>query len=280
VEAAGLNDSHSVPGSRYVDSDGLRLHHLDWGGEGRHPIVLVHGSRLHAHVWNDFSRRFRDRYHVIAVDQPGHGESAWCAPDEYRLDALYRDLRAVVEARGLERYTLIGHSLGGRVALRAALLQPSTLTHVTLLDVTPAPGPPGGDTASIVDALTAAPDAGRTRDEFRTWFRRAGLAPEITDWLLLNVVSVGDVYRWRLDRAALAALYPRIGAEDLWPAVEGQRAYGVHVVRGEKSDYVSEDDVLRLQAAGCRVDTVAGAGHFLHVERPRELLDRIVQGLG
>jgi len=85
--------------SHYVVRNGIRLHHLDWGNHGRHSIVLVHGSRLHAHVWNDFSRRFKDRFHIVAVDQRGHGDSEWCANKRYDLEELYEDLRAVLEAR-------------------------------------------------------------------------------------------------------------------------------------------------------------------------------------
>jgi pimeloyl-ACP methyl ester carboxylesterase len=77
----------------------------------------------------------------------------------------------------------------------------------------------------------------------------------------------------------MAALYPRINAEDLWAAVESRGDRGVHVLRGGLSGYVSEADRRRLEAAGARVDTVEGAGHFLHVDRPAETLDRILKGL-
>ena len=74
-------------------------------------------------------------------------------------------------------------------------------------------------------------------------------------------------------------MYPRINAEDLWPAVELRDERGVHVVRGSQSPYVSDADCRRLEAAGARVDTIEGAGHFLHVDRPAETLDRILKGL-
>ena len=251
-------------------------------GDGPHAVVLLHGFLGSARNLGSLARglveRLPDR-RVISFDLAGHGDSPPLPPDA-DLASLARDVLDSARALALPTpWTAIGHSLGGRVALRAALLEPSALAQLTTLDVTPAPREPGGETARIVDALAGAPDAGRSRDEFRTWFRRAGLPTEATDWLLLNLVQDGDLYRWKIDRAALAALHPRIGAEDLWPAVEGTHPYAVHVVRGGNSDYVSEDDVLRLKRAGARVDTIAGAGHFLHVERPRELLDRIVAGL-
>src|SRR6476620_7776042 len=127
----------TLPRSQFVDRDGIRLHHLDWGNHGRHPIILVHGSRLHAHVWNDFSRRLNDRFHIIAVDQRGHGDSGWGGQDGYQLEDLYRDLRAVIQARGFARYTLIGHSLGGRVSMLYAHRHQAELDRLILVDITP-----------------------------------------------------------------------------------------------------------------------------------------------
>jgi pimeloyl-ACP methyl ester carboxylesterase len=81
-------------------------------------------------------------------------------------------------------------------------------------------------------------------------------------------------------RSSLSVLYNEIGADDLWPAVERRRPCDVHVIRGGASDHVSDVDTRRLEAAGCAVDTIAGASHFVHVDSPDELLDRIVQRLG
>ncbi|HZF06272.1 MAG TPA: alpha/beta hydrolase [Patescibacteria group bacterium] len=251
-------------------------------GAGPRTVFLLHGflgsARNLATLARGLAQR-RPECSVIALDLTGHGESPPLPP---RPDVAVVAGDVLDTARTLAPaapWTLVGHSLGGRVALRAALLAPAALAHLTLLDVTPSPRAPGGEVAPIVKALADAPDTAPNRDAFRAWFRRAGLPPAAIDWLLLNLVHDGAVYRWRIDRAALAVLYAEIGAEDLWPAVEGRRSYSVHGVRGGKSDYVSDADVRRLEAAGCRVDTVEGAGHFLHVERPAELLDRIVQGL-
>ena len=125
------------PQSHFIDRNGFKLHYLDWGNHGRHPIVLVHGSRLHAHVWNHFSRRFSDRYHIIALDQRGHGDSGWAGANGYQMDDFYQDLRAVAEARKLSRFTLIGHSLGGRVSMVYAHRHPETLERLVLVDITP-----------------------------------------------------------------------------------------------------------------------------------------------
>ena len=252
-------------------------------GTGPRAMFLLHGFLGSARTLASLARSLAQRLtgcSVIALDLTGHGDSP-PLPPRPDVTAIARDV--LDTARALESptpWTLVGHSHGGRVILRAAVLVPTAFAHLTLLDVSPSPRPPGGDVAAIVKALGDAPERARDRQTFRAWFRRAGLPPAAVDWLLLNLVHEGDGYRWRIDRQALGALYAEIGAEDLWPAVERPRPYTVHEIRGGASDHVSDADVRRLEAAGCRVDTLEGASHFVHVDQPDELVDRIVQGLG
>jgi pimeloyl-ACP methyl ester carboxylesterase len=251
-------------------------------GDGPQPLALLHGFLGSSRNLATLARGLAagaPQYSVYAFDLPGHGASPPLPPGA-DLSALARAL--VTSARELAAlpWTLVGHSLGGRVALATARLQPDGVRHLTLLDITPSAVPPGGETARVVEALAGAPEEARHREEFRAWFAAAGLAPAVVEWLLLNLAPRADALRWRIDRRALAALYPRINAEDLWPIIESRREYGVHAVRGARSTYLSEADRRRFEAAGARVDTIEGAGHFLHVDRPAETLDRILKGLG
>jgi pimeloyl-ACP methyl ester carboxylesterase len=251
-------------------------------GDGPRPLALLHGFLGSGRNLATLARGLAagaPLYSVYAFDLPGHGGSPPLA-DDADLGAVTRDVLAAAHALDGSPWVFVGHSLGGRVALEAAMLEPAAVAHMTVLDITPSSLPPGGETARVVEALVGAPDAAPRRDDFRAWFTRAGLSPALTDWLLLNLERDGDQLRWRIDRRRLAALYPRINAEDLWPAVESRAGRGVHVLRGALSSYVSEADRRRLEAAGARVDTLDGAGHFLHVDRPAETLDRILKGLG
>jgi len=82
------------------------------------------------------------------------------------------------------------------------------------------------------------------------------------------------------DSLLLGALVERALPEDLWPAVEGPRAWTLRCVRGGVSPYVSDRDARRLEAARCPVVTIEGAGHFLHAERPQAVIDAVAAGLG
>jgi esterase len=249
-------------------------------GDGPRPLALLHGFLGSGRNLATLARGLAGaapQYSVYAFDLPGHGASP-PLPRDGDLAALARAVMAAARDIAPMPWTVVGHSLGGRLALKAALLDPRALAHLTVLDITPSPLPPGGETARVVEALVGAPESAPGREIFRAWFTRAGLAPALTDWLLLNLTRDGEQLSWRIDRRAMADLYPKINAENLWPAVESRGA-GVHVVRGGASNYVSDVDCRRLEAAGARVDTIDGAGHFVHVDRPAETLDRILKGL-
>jgi pimeloyl-ACP methyl ester carboxylesterase len=245
-------------------------------------IVVLHGFLGSRRNVATLAARIGERLPaltVVALDLAGHGQAP-PLPGGADLGTLAQ--AALADARALrasEPLAIVGHSLGGRVALRACLLEPAAIAHVTLLDITPSPVKERGDIARVVEALLSAPESAADRDLFRAHFHAAGLDDALTGWLLLNLVRDRDRVRWRIDRPALAALRTRTGAEDLWPAVEGRHAYSLHAIRGALSDIVNEGDARRLEAAGCRVDTVDDAGHFLHVERPADVVERVVRGL-
>jgi esterase len=250
-------------------------------GAGPRPVVLLHGFLGSARNLGGLARGLAGRdptLSVVSFDLPGHGSSPPLTAGA-DLGALAQAVLDAVRALALAGpVPIVGHSLGGRVALRAGARAPEAVAHVTLLDISPAGRPPHEDTAAIVDALVRAPATAASREAFRGWFRAAGVSEPIADWLLLNCDADGATYRWRIDRAALAALHPRITSEDLWPIVDAPRPWRLACVRGARSSYVPDADARRLEASGCPVATV-DAGHFLHAERPAEVVEHVLRTL-
>ena len=143
--------------SRYVDVNGLRLHCLDWGNAEAPALVCVHGFRGNAHSFDAFARRFRDRYHVIAVDVRGRGDSAWAPDGDYSMATYASDLEGVVDALGLDRFSYIGTSMGGRIGMIYAGHHGDRLERFILNDI-------GPDREAGSDRITA--EAGRTPESF------------------------------------------------------------------------------------------------------------------
>ena len=113
------------PTSTTLTVNGLRLHYLDWGNASAPPLVCVHGYTSSAQTFNVVARHVMDRAHVIAPDVRGHGESAWSPTGAYTYADQASDLAGFVDQLGLERFTLIGTSMGGIIAMTYAGAHPS-----------------------------------------------------------------------------------------------------------------------------------------------------------
>jgi esterase len=130
-----------VPKDGYLSANGIRLHYLDWGNVRYEPILLLHGFMAHAHAWDEFASCFRNRYHIIALDQRGHGESQWSKDGCYSIDAHFSDIAHIVRALDLRDLILMGHSMGGRNALFYTACCPQNVKRLILVDARPASGP-------------------------------------------------------------------------------------------------------------------------------------------
>jgi pimeloyl-ACP methyl ester carboxylesterase len=125
------------PTSRRVRGEhGLDLHLLEWSAEGV-PLLLLHGFGNDAHIWDDFAPSVAPFYRTLALDHRGHGDSGWDPERRYDPETLVADVEAVTAQLGIERLVIIGHSLGGRVAMHFAGRQPERLAGLVVVDVGP-----------------------------------------------------------------------------------------------------------------------------------------------
>ena len=120
---------------RTVMLEGLPFHYREAGSPGAPPVVLLHALGLDAHDWDAITLALADQAHVFALDQRGHGESA--RPDNYSFEAMRDDLKAFVDSLSLERFTLIGHSMGGTVAYLFAERWPERVDRLVIEDTPP-----------------------------------------------------------------------------------------------------------------------------------------------
>ena len=130
----------ALPVAQFYISQRLRLHYADWGNATAAPLILVHGGRDHCRSWDAVARALRQDWHVIAPDLRGHGDSAWSSDGNYSMAAYVFDLAQLAHAQGPRPATIIGHSLGGNIALRFAGLYPHTLHRLIVMEgLGPAP---------------------------------------------------------------------------------------------------------------------------------------------
>ena len=102
-----------TPEDKFIEVNGLRLHYLDWGNYNKPTMLLLHGACAHAHWWDFFAINFCMDYHIIALDQRGHGDSEWSNPPAYQTLNYVSDIEEFIEKVGLKDIVLVGHSMGG-----------------------------------------------------------------------------------------------------------------------------------------------------------------------
>lgn len=277
-----MNENNGFPASQFVASKGLQLHHLDWGGAGRHSIVLLHGIRLHAHCFGDFARRNRERYHVIALDARGHGDSAWADKEDYHLHDYYEDLHAVMEARDLEPVTLIGHSLGARTSMLYTHLHPERVKRLVLVDMGAGlPEMVGKRDFSRVTETPPPQDFASHAEATAYLGNILKLAPRemIEESVVYGMRELeNNRYTWKYDPALSGPPQPQPNKRewDMWEVVRKIQCPTL-LLRGEHSMVVSPDIAERMgrEMPDCRVETVPNAGHALFTDQPVEFNERV-----
>jgi pimeloyl-ACP methyl ester carboxylesterase len=134
----GIPHAPSVPyASHNIVLRQLRFHFLEWGHPDAPPIVLLHGGHQSAHSWDLVSLHLARRYRVLALDQRGHGDSEWPRDVEYSNYNMSLDAEAFINAMGLHKPILMGHSMGGRNAMLLTKRDPSLLRALVIVDVGP-----------------------------------------------------------------------------------------------------------------------------------------------
>ena len=129
-----MTTTTSGPTSHTYFSQRLRLHYVDWGNPTAPPLLLVHGGRDHCRNWDWVASRLRDRWHVIAPDLRGHGDSQWSAEGSYRMDSYIYDLAQLIHQQKLAPVTIIAHSLGGNIAIRYSGLYPDSVRRLVAIE--------------------------------------------------------------------------------------------------------------------------------------------------
>jgi esterase len=262
----------------------IRLNIVEYGGDGNGDaplLVVLHGLFGSAQNWATIARRLADRYRVVAVDMRNHGASPW--DDAMSYDAMADDvialLRGIGGGDGGSAAALLGHSMGGKAAMLAALREPDLIGRLIVADVAPAPYPPAlGAYVAAMQAvdLTAISRRAEADEQLKPRIPEPG----IRAFLLQNLVQGPDGFRWRLNLPVLGRDIAQISG---FPEAPAGPSYGgpTLFLRGEHSNYVTsahEPEIRRL-FPHAEIATIAGAGHWLHAEKPDAFLDALTRFL-
>jgi pimeloyl-ACP methyl ester carboxylesterase len=257
------------PLERDVKVNGARLRLLDWGGEGRPPVLLLHGFTGHAHAWDTLSIALQPRFHVMALDQRGHGDSD--PADVYNAVAAFEDLTAMVDELRLASLVLIGLSMGGRNAIYFTAKRPEVVSRLVIVDI----GPEISKRAAAPSAGPPEPDTWDSIEQAAQHLYRANPYPGI------------HYYRWVVSHS----LRPRSDGRLVWkwhPSIKERRTNPdvdwwallrsitapTLVLRGAESHVLDHDVAERMarELPNGRLVEIERAVHTLHEDNPDAVL--------
>ena len=248
------------PTRRSHYSDGLRIYYLDWGGNSKKQILLIHDLGDSSRTWDLISAKFREDYRVFSVELRGHGHSDRPSDPNYRFEDFYGDIRSLAASLKLDKAVVIGHGAGSRLAAKFSANNPDTVTHVVLYDF---------EESSISDT-TKWISIEETIEFLHS--RRPRVDIDSINRQARNLTSGGlDGSRAYIHDTSAYDVYVRGSLWDSWVDIKCRTL----ILRGRMSQDLTHPKAIELAEAvsNSRLVELENGGHWLHQELPDEFHD-------
>ena len=249
----------------------LTLNHKAFG-QGD-PVLILHGLFGTLDNWQTVGKRLAEDYAVYLIDQRNHGRSPHVEGLNYPLMA--EDVQAFLESNWIYKAHIIGHSMGGKVAMQFAMEYPDMVDKLVIVDIAPK-AYVGGHELIFKALLGLDLDQLEGRKQADTQLAAMGIEEfGVRQFLLKNLSRNKEGgYQWKMNLAEINKHYP-----DILQNIEGEGTYEGETlfIRGGKSQYIQDTDwphiLERFPAA--KLETVTGSGHWVHAEAPEALLNYV-----
>lgn len=240
-------------------------------GQGE-PLLILHGLFGTLDNWQTLAKSWAEDYLVYLIDLRNHGRSPHV--DSLNYPAMAEDLSEFMEQNWIHKAHVLGHSMGGKVAMELALTYPDLVDKLIVVDIAPRPYAPGHD--DVFAALFAVDlQKLESRQEAEAILEKYLDEWGVRQFLLKNLSRTKEgAYEWKMNLPVIHRDYARI----LESPTESDPFEGPTLfIRGEKSRYVKDEDMLRIQELFPRstLNTVPDTGHWVHADQP-EVLKKLV----
>lgn len=249
------------------------LNSKDYGLQDSPAVFFLHGLLGSADNWGSVSRKLSaEGLRCIAVDQRNHGSSPHSSEMSYPLMA--EDLVRLADSLGLDKFSVVGHSMGGKTAMEAALRFPDRIMSLIVADIAPIQYKP-----AYVDYINALKDIkleGVTRrSEAGDQLEAIVQDRSLRMFFLTNLRKDEDGhFKWRINIGGITSNY-----ENIWKSIEVGRQYDgpVLFLRGDKSDFVQDKHfgLIGDLFPAFKVETIENSGHWVHTEQPADFLNHL-----
>lgn len=240
------------------------------------PVVILHGLFGSSDNWQGIAKSLADRYRVLIMDLPDHGSSPHTSGFSF---AEYADSVAeTLDGLGIAAARVLGHSMGGKVAMQLALTAPERVAALIVADIAPKRYPDYH--RAIIDGMKRVSEVGAaTRPEADEALAEYVNEKPVRSFLLKNFVRWEDgSYGWRINLSILDRDYDAVAG---WPGTAGRFEGPALFLSGGRSDYVSANDesVIREQFPNALFEVLPDAGHWLHAEQPQNFVEQVTRFL-
>lgn len=240
------------------------------------PLIILHGLLGASGNWHTLSRNvFADHFNVFALDLRNHGRSPH--DDIFDFPSMVADVVAFMDEQGLADAYVLGHSMGGKVAMWLALEHPDRVKKLISADIAPRTYPPHH--MHILNGLKAVkPREYSSRTEIDEALAAHVEAFPVRQFLLKNLELADGVYRWKMNLDVIYDQYPRINE-----GIETHLSYEKPAlfIKGGKSNYITEQDKPMIESlfTDVRYAELPDAGHWLHAESPEAFASAVLDFL-
>jgi len=239
------------------------------------PLIILHGLFGSSVNWRRIAQELSTERQIFLVDLPNHGKSGWIEDMSYpsMAKAVFQWMRS----EGIENPSMIGHSMGGKVAMTLALSQVDALSAIAVIDI--APVNYSHSHTDVVDAMMRIPlDEVRSRKEASEFLQRDIPDNALRQFLLQNLIVESEGIRWRIN---LPVIRRQMNVLTGFPPVVGVYTGPALFLYGRNSDYVRQDGIgcAKRYFPSAVFTGITNAGHWLHAEEPEQTVDAIRQFL-
>jgi esterase len=254
------------------------LNFRTYGDPGQPAIILLHGLFGSSANWGTVARQLSQKYQVLVPDLRNHGQSPHDPDSSY--EAMVADVLRLLDVEGINEATLVGHSMGGKVAMHLALNHPERVSGLAVVDMSPVSYTHDFD--DVVQGFRAVDLAAvRNRSDADAQMASRVSFAGVRAFLLQNLVKRPDGWAWRLNIDALAAAQNEITG---FPEQDADAVFTrpVSFIYGELSDYVTPayEPEIRRRFPAATLCPVVQAGHWVYAEQPQGFMDCLDAYLG
>ncbi len=249
----------------------MQLHCRTYGDPTSRPVVLLHGLFGSSANWGRVARQLEDRYRLLVPDLRNHGRSAHASVHDY--PSMAADVIALLDRAKVDRAVVVGHSMGGKVAMHLALTAPRRIAGLAVVDMAPVSYAHDFDT--VLEAFGSVDLAAlQTRADADRQLRAAVPNSGVRAFLLQNLERRDGLWQWRLNRQALTDAQQTITGFPDYPesAVFARPCVFIH---GALSDYLkpSHHATIRRRFPTATMRCVDGAGHWVYADQPEAFIE-------